>query len=181
MKFATLLTAPSLYMSRTPFSNIPQWAQWSQRKWNIIYTKSQISLYINHVWQGFLFIPLWIAQSPFKARAISEDSYQTALMRRLIWVFGGRTSLIVDFVVLWLIFFVLSVALKLEITGFIFIVFSCSLPSCTTKTCLYNVDPLNTHFCIVKLGFTGVYIIFHISAQKRTLWVLVRTASLRRF
>ena len=34
-----------------------------------------------------------------------------------------------------------------------------------TKTCLYNVDPLKPHFYIVKLGFTGVYIIFHISAQ----------------
>ena len=34
-----------------------------------------------------------------------------------------------------------------------------------TKTCLYNFDPLEPHFCIVKLGFTGVYIIFHISAQ----------------
>ena len=31
-----------------------------------------------------------------------------------------------------------------------------------TKTCLYNVDPLEPHFYIVKLGFTGVYIIFHI-------------------
>ena len=29
-----------------------------------------------------------------------------------------------------------------------------------TKTCLYNFDPLKPHFCIVKLGFTGVYIIF---------------------
>ena len=28
------------------------------------------------------------------------------------------------------------------------------------KTCLYNFDPLKPHFCIVKLGFTGVYIIF---------------------
>ena len=35
-----------------------------------------------------------------------------------------------------------------------------------TKTCLYNIDPLKSHFCIVKLGFTGVYIIFLISAQK---------------
>ena len=35
-----------------------------------------------------------------------------------------------------------------------------------TKTCLYNFDPLKPHFYIVKLGFTGVYIIFHISAQK---------------
>ena len=34
-----------------------------------------------------------------------------------------------------------------------------------TKTYLYNVDPLKPHFYIVKLGFTGVYIIFLISAQ----------------
>ena len=37
---------------------------------------------------------------------------------------------------------------------------------CITKTCLYNFYPLEPNFytCIVKLGFTGVYII--ISAQK---------------
>ena len=45
-----------------------------------------------------------------------------------------------------------------------------------TKTCLYNFDPLKPHFFIVKLGFTGVYIIFLISAPKHRLWVLVRTA-----
>ena len=50
-----------------------------------------------------------------------------------------------------------------------------------TKTCLYNFDPLKPHFYIAKLGFTGVYIIFLISAQKHRLWVLVRTASPRRF
>ena len=44
------------------------------------------------------------------------------------------------------------------------------------KTFLYNFDPLKPHFYIVKLGFTGVYIIFLISAQKHRLWVLVRTA-----
>ena len=33
------------------------------------------------------------------------------------------------------------------------------------KTCLYSFDPLKPHFYIVKLGFTGVYIIFLISAQ----------------
>ena len=38
-------------------------------------------------------------------------------------------------------------------------------PYIITKTYLYNVDPLKSHFYIVKLGFTGVYIIFHISAQ----------------
>ena len=45
------------------------------------------------------------------------------------------------------------------------------------KTCLYNFDPLKPHFYIVKLGFTGVYIIFLLSAQKHRLWALVRTAS----
>ena len=42
-----------------------------------------------------------------------------------------------------------------------------------TKTCLYNFDPLKPHFYIVKLGFTGVYIIFLISAQKHGLWYLL--------
>ena len=39
-----------------------------------------------------------------------------------------------------------------------------------TKACLYNFDPLKPHLYIVKLGFTGVYIIFLISAQKLRLW-----------
>ena len=34
-----------------------------------------------------------------------------------------------------------------------------------TKTYQYNFDPLKLHFYIVKLGFTGVYIIFIISAK----------------
>ena len=34
-----------------------------------------------------------------------------------------------------------------------------------TKTCLCNLDPLKLVFYIVKLGLTGVYIIFLISAQ----------------
>ena len=48
-----------------------------------------------------------------------------------------------------------------------------------TKTRLCNFDPLKLHFYIVKLGFTGVYIIVLIFAQKHRLWVLVRTASVR--
>ena len=51
----------------------------------------------------------------------------------------------------------------------------------TTKTRLYNFDPLKPHFYIVKLGFTGVYIIFLILLNEHRLWVLVRTASLRQF
>ena len=34
-----------------------------------------------------------------------------------------------------------------------------------TKTCLNNFDPLKPHFYIIKLWFTGVYIIFLKSAQ----------------
>ena len=37
------------------------------------------------------------------------------------------------------------------------------------EKCLYNADPLKPHFYKVKLGFTGVYIIFLISAQKHRL------------
>ena len=55
------------------------------------------------------------------------------------------------------------------------------LVSIITKTCFYTFDPLKPHFYIVKLGFTGVYIIFLISTQKQRLRVLVRTASSRRF
>ena len=36
---------------------------------------------------------------------------------------------------------------------------------CITKTYLYNFDPLKPHFHIIKLGFTGVNVIFIISAQ----------------
>ena len=40
-----------------------------------------------------------------------------------------------------------------------------SLLACITETYLYNFDPLKPYFCIEKLGFTGVYIIFLISVQ----------------
>ena len=50
-----------------------------------------------------------------------------------------------------------------------------------TKTYLYSFDPLKPHFYTVKLGLTGLCIIFRISAQKHRLWILVRTASARRF
>ena len=36
-----------------------------------------------------------------------------------------------------------------------------------TKTCLYNFDAIKVHFYTVKFWFTGVYIIFLISAQER--------------
>ena len=56
-----------------------------------------------------------------------------------------------------------------------------NIPLHITKTYLNNFDPLKPHFYIVKQGFTRVYTFFLISAQKQRLWVLVRTASVRRF
>ena len=43
--------------------------------------------------------------------------------------------------------------------------FALCLKYIITKTRLYNFDPLKPHFYIVKLGFSGVYIIFLIPAQ----------------
>ena len=65
--------------------------------------------------------------------------------------------------------------------GLCFVIVACSCYLHITKTCQYNFDPLKPHFYIVKLEFTRVYVIFLISAQKHRLWVLVRTASVRRF
>ena len=39
-----------------------------------------------------------------------------------------------------------------------------------TKTCLYKFGPLKPLFYLVKLGFTGIYIIFLISAQNIDCW-----------
>ena len=63
-------------------------------------------------------------------------------------------------------------------TEHIFLILNCIR---ITKTYLYDFDPFKPHSYIAKLGFTGVYIIFLISAQKQRLWVLVRTALPRRF
>ena len=52
------------------------------------------------------------------------------------------------------------------------VIFGNRYPVCKkyiTKTRLYNFDPFKPHFYIVKLGYTGVYIIFLISAQKHRL------------
>ena len=46
---------------------------------------------------------------------------------------------------------------------------------------VYNFDPLKYDNFIVKLGFTGVYIIFLNSVLKHRLWVLIRTASVKWF
>ena len=93
--------------------------------------KIQISLHFPAVRPESSLGAIWIAKDATSLHADKEDSDQTARMRRLIWVFIGRTCNKIH----------------------------------NTKTSLCNFDPLIPHFYIVKLGFTGVYIIFLISAQ----------------
>ena len=47
-----------------------------------------------------------------------------------------------------------------------YLLYKITLSDYITKTCQYNFDPLEPHFYTEKLGFTGVYIIFLIFAQK---------------
>ena len=58
---------------------------------------------------------------------------------------------------------IMMMIIKIIIKIIIIVVF-CSR-ECITKARLYNFGPIKPHFYIVKLGFTGVYIIFLISAQ----------------
>ena len=56
------------------------------------------------------------------------------------------------------------VSIESLLSGFVMICFF------ITKTRLYNIDPLKPHFYIVKLGFTGVWIIFSYLCLKHILW-----------
>ena len=103
----------------------------------------------------------------------SEGPDQTARNRRLVWAFVSAYAR--RHVFAWLG--------QDKDSSVTVLHRSCvdGLISSITKARLYNFDPLKPRFYIVKLRFTGVYIIVLISAQKHRLWVLVRTASSRRF
>ena len=71
-------------------------------KWHVRPAKTQISLGIRPVWSESSLCAKWVAKYPVLLHADSEDSYQTGRMPRLIWVFTGRTSHFVGFVMRWL-------------------------------------------------------------------------------
>ena len=50
-----------------------------------------------------------------------------------------------------------------------------------TRLCIFDPPPLKTQLLYRKMGFTGVYIIFLISAIKHRLWAPVRTVWMRWF
>ena len=74
-------------------------------------------------------------------------------LKRHVFVMSLRGVFFFFFFFFFLRIFVLFVVLLLYLVDLI------------TKTRLYNVDSLKPHFNIVKLEFTGIYIIFLISAQ----------------
>ena len=56
--------------------------------------KTQISLGIRPVWSESSLCAQWLAKDPSFLHADSEDSDQTGWMPRLIWVFAGRTLIL---------------------------------------------------------------------------------------
>ena len=56
--------------------------------------KTQISLGIRPVWSESLLCAQWVAKDSSFLHADSEDSDQTGRMLRLIWVFAGRTLIL---------------------------------------------------------------------------------------
>ena len=56
--------------------------------------KTQISLGIRPVWSESSRCAQWVAKDPMLLLADSEDSDQTGRMPRLIWVFAGRTAIL---------------------------------------------------------------------------------------
>ena len=63
-------------------------------KWHMRPSKTQISLGIRPVWSESSLCALWVAKGPRFLHADSEDSDQTRRMPRLIWVFAGRTLIL---------------------------------------------------------------------------------------
>ena len=56
--------------------------------------KTQISLGIHPVWSESSLCTQWVAQDPRFLHADSEDTDQTGRMPRLIWIFTGRTLIL---------------------------------------------------------------------------------------
>ena len=70
--------------------------------WHVRPTKTQISLRIRAVWFESS-LSAWKNFASFAIQNVpSEDSDQTARIRRLIWIFAGRTCPTVCFLMLWL-------------------------------------------------------------------------------
>ena len=63
-------------------------------KWHVRPAKTQISLGVRPVWSESSLCTQWVAKDPSFLHADSKDSDQTGRMPRLIWVFAGRTVIL---------------------------------------------------------------------------------------
>ena len=63
-------------------------------KWPVRQAKTRISLGIRPVWSESSMCAQWVAKDPSFLHAVSENSDQTGRMHRLIWIFAGRTSIL---------------------------------------------------------------------------------------
>ena len=63
-------------------------------KWHVRPVKTQISLGIRSVWSESSPCTQWVAKDPSFLHADSEDSDHTGWMPRQIWVFAGRTVIL---------------------------------------------------------------------------------------
>ena len=63
-------------------------------KMSVRQAKTQISLGIHPVWSESSLCAQWVAKDPSFLYVDSEDSDQTGQMPRLIWVFAGRTAIL---------------------------------------------------------------------------------------
>ena len=89
-------------------------------KWSVRQAKTQTILGIRRVWSVSSLCALWVAKDPNFLQTDSEDSNQTGRMPRLIWVFAGRTSHFVDFLMFrlkysWIIEYLLSLTLQFNL------------------------------------------------------------------
>ena len=70
---------------------------------NVRRAKIQTSLRIRAVWSESSLGTFWIANDAKFVHKDNEDTGQTVRMRRVIWVFVGRSCLKVRFLTCWLI------------------------------------------------------------------------------
>ena len=133
----------------------------------------------------FLFFSCFVIAFSFLMEVCKFD--QMILMRRLSWAFYTHKLMYRLYPLLSYIVFIVNV-LTYRLDQSVYtqtrrrkMIRAHTVCHSPRKHAFKIFDPLKPHFYIVKLGFTGIYIICIISAQKHRLWALVRTASPRRF
>ena len=83
------------YWQRTPLSQTSNEPRHDKTNtMSVRPAKTQISLGIRPVWSESSLCAQWVAKDPSFLHADSEDSDQTGRIPRLIWVFAGRTLIL---------------------------------------------------------------------------------------